>query len=85
MYESLHVQIKFTLFNFTGFVPREGFIGLRLCFQKIAASMTLDIGEDRILLETRSNVYLLDIFLPFNIVQEEVGAQFNRKTKVTKC
>ena len=45
--------------------------------------MTLDIGEDRILLETRSNVYLLDIFLPFNIVQEEVGAQFNKKTKVT--
>ena len=44
--------------------------------------MTLDIGEDRILLETRSNVYLLDIFLPFNIIQEEVGAQFNRQTKV---
>ena len=43
--------------------------------------MTLDIGEDRILLETRSNVYLLDIFLPFNIVQEEVGAQFNKKNE----
>ncbi|KAK2192838.1 hypothetical protein NP493_21g01000 [Ridgeia piscesae] len=49
---------------------------------KMAATLTLDIGEDRILLETRSNVYQLDIFLPYNLVQEECGAQFNRKTKV---
>ncbi|KAI0208774.1 PIH1 domain-containing protein 1 [Lamellibrachia satsuma] len=49
---------------------------------KMAATVTLDIGEDRILLETRSNVYRLDIFLPFNLVQEECGAQFNRKTKI---
>ncbi len=44
--------------------------------------MTLDIGGDRILLETRSNIYRLDVYLPFNIVQDEVGAQFNRTTKV---
>ncbi len=44
--------------------------------------MTLDVGEDRILLETRSNIYRLDIYLPFNIIQDEVGAQFNRTTKV---
>ena len=45
--------------------------------------MTLDIGEDRIILETRSNIYHLDVFLPYNLIQEECGAQFNRKTKVS--
>ncbi|KAK7492986.1 hypothetical protein BaRGS_00015716 [Batillaria attramentaria] len=40
------------------------------------------VGEDRILLETRSNVYHLDIYLPYNLVQEDVGAQFDRSTKI---
>jgi len=51
--------------------------------QKIAASLTLDVGEDRILLETRSNVYHLDIYLPFLLLQDDCTAQFNRRTKVT--
>lgn len=50
--------------------------------QKTVNSVTLDIGEDRILLETRSNVYYLDIYLPFYLVQNECGSQFNRKTRV---
>lgn len=45
--------------------------------------MTLDIGEDRILLETRANVYHLDIFLPYNLIQEECGAQFDKKSRVS--
>jgi len=49
----------------------------------MAASLTLDIGEDRILLETRSNVYHLDIFLPFLLIQADCVAQFNRRTKVS--
>lgn len=49
---------------------------------KTAQTITLDVGEDRILLETRSNVYHLDIYLPYNLVQEEVGAQFDRCTKI---
>lgn len=49
---------------------------------KIAASLTLDIGEDRILLETRSNVYRLDIYLPFLLLQDDCTAQFNRQTKI---
>jgi len=49
----------------------------------MAASLTLDIGEDRILLETRSNVYHLDIYLPFLLIQADCVAQFNRRTKVT--
>ena len=48
----------------------------------MAASMTLDVGEDRILLETRSNIYHLDIYLPFLLIQAECVAQFNRRTKV---
>lgn len=49
---------------------------------KLATSLSLDLGEDRILLQTRSNIYCLDIYLPFNIVQEDCGAQFNRKTRI---
>jgi len=42
----------------------------------------LDIGEDRLLLTVRSHVYHLDIFLPFDLIREECGAQFNRMTKI---
>ncbi|OCT73126.1 PIH1 domain-containing protein 1 isoform X1 [Xenopus laevis] len=45
-------------------------------------SLVLDLGEDRIVLWGRPDLYHLDIFLPYNIVQEESGAQFNRDTKV---
>ena len=48
----------------------------------MAASLTLDIGEDRLLLETRSSVYHLDIYLPFFLHQYDCAAQFNRRTKV---
>lgn len=49
---------------------------------KATNSIELDIGEDRILLQTRSNVYYLDIYLPYDLVQEECGAQFNKKTRI---
>lgn len=49
---------------------------------KTAQSLTLDIGEDHLVLMTRSHVYHLDIFLPFNLVTEECGAQFDRTTKI---
>nr|KAG5703966.1 hypothetical protein BaRGS_020563 [Batillaria attramentaria] len=48
---------------------------------KTVQTLNLEVGEDRILLETRSNVYHLDIYLPYNLVQEDVGAQFDRSTK----
>ncbi|KAH3727429.1 hypothetical protein DPMN_053364 [Dreissena polymorpha] len=51
-------------------------------FQKVCSSISLDLGEDRILLQTRSNTYYLDIYIPFFIVQADCGAQFNRKTRV---
>jgi len=49
---------------------------------KAATSLVLDVGEDRILLSTRSNVYLLDIYLPFNLLQADCVAQFNRTSKI---
>lgn len=49
---------------------------------KLSSSLSLDLGEDRILLQTRSNIYYLDIYLPYFIVQEDCGAQFNRKTRI---
>lgn len=47
-----------------------------------AKSLTLDIGEDRILLTTRSGMYHLDIYLPYKLNQDECGAQFDKKTKL---
>ncbi|XP_033101856.1 PIH1 domain-containing protein 1-like [Anneissia japonica] len=49
---------------------------------KTSKSLILDLGEDRILLKARPNVYHLDIYLPFDMVQDECGAQFNRDNKV---
>ena len=45
-------------------------------------SIILDLGEDRILLQTRSNVYYLDIYLPYSINQEDSGAEFDFKRKM---
>jgi hypothetical protein len=45
-------------------------------------SLELDLGEDRILLTTRSCLYYLDIYLPININQDECGAEFDRKSKI---
>ena len=70
------------IFEYTYFFENLCKTKYSLMTQKSAASLELDVGEDRILLQTRSNVYHLDIWLPQNIVQEECGAQFNRQTKV---
>ncbi|XP_067875788.1 PIH1 domain-containing protein 1 [Heterodontus francisci] len=47
-----------------------------------AGVLLLDLGEDRIVLWARPDLYHLDIYLPYNIIQEESGSQFNRNTKV---
>ena len=41
---------------------------------------TLDIGEDRLVLEARKANYLLDLFLPYSIRQEGVEASFHLPT-----
>lgn len=49
---------------------------------QMASSLILDIGEDRLFLQTRSSTYLLDIYFPCNLIQEDCGAQFDRKTQI---
>ncbi len=44
--------------------------------------LTLDIGEDRLVLEARKAGYLLDIFLPFSLDCESCSAQFHRDKQV---
>ncbi|CAF1442529.1 unnamed protein product [Rotaria sp. Silwood1] len=49
---------------------------------KSAKTITLDIGTDRIVLTTRSNIYHLDIWLPIDIDSDECGAQFDKATHI---
>lgn len=44
--------------------------------------ITLDIGEDRILLEARKKGYLLDAFVDYRLDSNQVNAQFNTVTKM---
>jgi len=44
-------------------------------------AITLDIGEDCIVLNTRSLLYSLHIYLPYSFVQTECGAQFDKQSK----
>jgi len=46
-----------------------------------ASSVLVDIGEDRLVVCTRPKRYLLDAFLPYNLIQEDCGAQFDVRTK----
>ncbi|XP_053307659.1 PIH1 domain-containing protein 1 [Spea bombifrons] len=67
--------------------PPEGhpsFIVAEISLPKVASarSLVLDLGEDRIVLWGRPDLYHLDIFIPYNVVQEECGAQFNKANKV---
>ncbi|KAG9463131.1 hypothetical protein GDO78_022345, partial [Eleutherodactylus coqui] len=67
--------------------PPEGhpsFLVAEICLPKVSSSrsLVLDLGEDRIVLVGRPDLYHLDIFIPYNIIQEQSGAQFNKDTKV---
>ncbi|CAF1054810.1 unnamed protein product [Didymodactylos carnosus] len=67
--------------------PLEGepeYLVMEVQLPKVKSSKTisLDIGEDRILLQTRSNVYFLDIYLSFNMNSDDCGAQFDKATQI---
>lgn len=47
-----------------------------------ARSLLLDLGEDRIVLWARPDLYHLDIYIPYNVIPEESGSQFNTNTGV---
>lgn len=49
---------------------------------KSTKDTTLDIGEDRLVLNVNPDKYHLDLDLPFDVNNETCGAQYNRKTKV---
>lgn len=69
------------ILTFEAFVHTLSFL-CSVFLQRTAESLTLDVGEDRLVLTTRSHVYHLDIFLPFNLISEDCGAQFDRNSKV---
>ncbi|KAG8434147.1 hypothetical protein GDO86_012499 [Hymenochirus boettgeri] len=67
--------------------PVEGhpsFLVAEISLPKVSSvkSLVLDLGEDRIVLWGRPDLYHMDIFIPYNIIQEKSGAQFNQNTKV---
>ena len=47
-----------------------------------AKSIILDVGEDRLVLCTRPKLYELDIYLPYNLIQEECGSQFDIRSHI---
>ena len=50
--------------------------------QKSTKDTTLDISEDRLVLNVNPDKYHLDLHLPFDVDNETCSAQYNRKTKV---
>ncbi|KAK5649766.1 hypothetical protein RI129_000795 [Pyrocoelia pectoralis] len=49
-----------------------------------SAEVNVDVGEDRIIVESKSDEYYLDVFVPFIINQTCVTATFNKHSKVLK-
>lgn len=49
-----------------------------------ANEIVLDIGEDRILLESMKHGYLFDKFVDYSIDQEKVSAKFDKGTKMLR-
>ncbi|XP_067009708.2 PIH1 domain-containing protein 1 [Anabrus simplex] len=47
-----------------------------------ARELSLDVGEDRIIVESRRHGYLLDVFVPHSIDQENTSAHFNRDSRI---
>uniref|UniRef100_A0A182J768 PIH1 domain-containing protein 1 n=1 Tax=Anopheles atroparvus TaxID=41427 RepID=A0A182J768_ANOAO len=47
-----------------------------------SSEITLDVGEDRILLEARKKGYLLDVFVDCRIDESQVEAHFDTATKI---
>uniref|UniRef100_A0A182JUG3 PIH1 domain-containing protein 1 n=1 Tax=Anopheles christyi TaxID=43041 RepID=A0A182JUG3_9DIPT len=47
-----------------------------------SSEITLDVGEDRVLLEARKKGYLLDVFVDYRIDESKVEAHFDTTTKI---
>lgn len=53
-------------------------------FQISSQELTLDIGEDRILLESMKHGYLFDKFVNYRLNQDRARAIFDKTNKVSK-
>ena len=50
--------------------------------QPSSRHLSLEVGEDRVVLKTRPEKFFLDVDLPFLVDSDESGAQFNQQTRV---
>lgn len=59
---------------------------LEVSLPKIISSseFSLDVGEDRVVLESLSKNYFMDIFLPVNVIQDTVEALFLKISRILK-
>ncbi|XP_038058926.1 PIH1 domain-containing protein 1-like [Patiria miniata] len=57
-------------------------VEIKLPGVRTTKTLSLDLGEDRVLLHAHPNRYHLDIYLPFDVDTDESGAQFNKDNKV---
>jgi len=67
--------------------PLEGdpqFLIMEIQLPKLITSKVakLEVGEDRVVFHAHPNLYHLDIDLPYYVDNDEVGAQFNKATKL---
>ena len=67
--------------------PLEGdpkFLIMEIHLPKLTTSKVakLEVGEHRVVFHAHPNLYDLDIDLPYYVDNEEVGAQFNKSTKI---
>jgi hypothetical protein len=55
-------------------------------WQSSSRRLTLDVGEDRIVLDSPGQIgqqaYKLDVFIPYSVDQDKCSATFNTDTKV---
>jgi PIH1 CS-like domain len=60
----------------------EAVLFILLFKQNSSDELTVDIGEDRILMEAHKSNYKLDVYLPRMVDQDGATAQFNKDSKV---
>ena len=59
-------------------------IGRCVVLQKSFRNLSLEVGEDRVVVKTRPNLFFLDVDLPFLVDNDNTGAQFDAAaTKLT--
>lgn len=55
---------------------------LFLYVQKSSRNLSLEVGEDRVVLKTRPELFFLDIDLPYLVDNDSTGSQYHVETAV---